>query len=642
MIKTAMFFNIKRFVSLAAVGTALMSCVGSIEESYPSAGGYIRFQVEGEDLLATKAMSERTSVTGFTCLALKADNSVLVNNVKTTKSSSNEILAGYYWPASGTASFFGVLPNVNMTNSAGTVTFPVGTSSSKLTGSEDYVFASKRGSANGQVVTMSFGHILSNLAGFKVTAESAGTQTTVSSITLSHPKYGTYQCTAGGNSWINLGSNETTSLSKNFSSQSHASGSVIEGGEMGTSTDNLSLIPGTWTVRIQYRVSAGSTVRTYDKSGSVTFVAGKKCTVSTTLTNDLNVLSLSVNVLDWDQGNSATAWKEDFFHVNEPSISIDLNDEWQEYSGTLKSYPEKYYGIYQAVPVPTSVSTSTKVLRTMSITVTGLETFRFFVCNPNTATSAYSPYSIAVSKPNVDLRSKSGDMNVLRLDTDCHWTIQSTSTSTSVTAIDNDIMTTHRQVVVDGLDPAQTYTIQVISGLSRTNTNANRCWIYIPKEEYQPYQKRILNYNPEHVGSLRKVVSNGTRPEPLTDLGFVIGSSSVYEDEISSYETYTQFVITGYSEFKVYLSADRRITTARVAQARDFHTTSSGGYQTVGVLQAYLPNVVEYVYTGLDPSKFYVVGLNTSYSSDHWNYVVVPDTGDVEFPANMTTTSKTI
>lgn len=312
MIKTAMFFNIKRFVSLAAVGTALMSCVGSLEESYPSAGGYIRFQVEGEDLLATKAMSERTSVTGFTCLALKADNSVLVNNVKTTKSSSNEILAGYYWPASGTASFFGVLPNVNMTNSAGTVTFPVGTSSSKLTGSEDYVFASKRGSANGQVVQMTFSHILSNIAGLKVTGAVAGTRTTVTSVTLSHPKYGTYQCASGGDSWKNLGTNETTILSKSFSSTSHSSGAMIEGTETGSSSDNLSIIPGTWTVRIQYSVTAGSMTRNYDKSGSATFVAGKKCTVSTILTNDFNMLDLSVDVLDWDQGNTATAWVEDF------------------------------------------------------------------------------------------------------------------------------------------------------------------------------------------------------------------------------------------------------------------------------------------------------------------------------------------
>lgn len=307
-------------------------------------GGELIFNVEENEL--TKAMVERTSITGFNCMILKSDNSVFVNNTATVKSGSVEKISGRYWPSSGTLSFFGVLPTVAMTNTNGTVTVPVGTSTSKLTGNEDYVFASRRSVSNAtSPVTMTFNHILSNISSFTVTGSSVGTQTIVNLITITHPKYGTYTCAAGGDSWTGLGTAEATNLSTSFKSASHPSGSpMIEGTESGTATNSFSLIPGTYSVRIKYSVTSGGLTRNYDKMGNVTLPAGKKNTISATLTNDLKGLSLSTSVTPWVTGNSATAWAEEFVGKSIWDLGWDgASKGWQNWLGVMNVADDSYY-----------------------------------------------------------------------------------------------------------------------------------------------------------------------------------------------------------------------------------------------------------------------------------------------------------
>ena len=307
----------KTFFALASLALAVVSCSKDFRQESPLSDAEsreIHFNVDESFRMeiATRSMSERNSVSGFTCLALTSDNSILVDNMTTVCSGTGETLPGKYWPVSGNCSFFGVLPNVAMSNSSGTVTFPVGSPSSKLDGSEDCVFASTRNAMNGHAVPMIFNHILSNVAGLRLSGEKDGTSTTVESITLSHPRYGTYRCASAGDSWIGLGPEEITELSTDFRSSSHPSGPVIEGRETGSSADDLSIIPGTWTLRFQYSVTAGQLARSYDKSAQVSFAAGKKNTISATLTNDIKMLDVSLTVQEWDSGNTATAWVEDF------------------------------------------------------------------------------------------------------------------------------------------------------------------------------------------------------------------------------------------------------------------------------------------------------------------------------------------
>ena len=481
----AMSFKCNGLLSFLVSCLLPVSCSDVLEES-SCLDECIRFEIKEENMPLVRSMSERTSVTGFTCLALKSDNSVLVNNMVTARSGSGEILAGRYWPSSGSCSFFGVLPNVSMTNSSGTVTFPVGTPSSRLTGNEDYVFASRRNAANGKTVSMTFSHILSNVAGLKLTGEKEGTRTTVTAVTLSHPGYGTYQCAEGGDSWVNLGTEETTPLSTSFSSASHASGSVIEGKETGISFDNISVIPGNWTIRVRYNVTAGSETRSYDKSGRVSFVAGKKCTVSATLTNDVGLLNLSVSVSDWEHGNSATAWVEDF--MPGASISFNLNGEWQKCGTALYSEPEKYYGIFEPVPLETG---TIMALKTMYMTVSGLETFRFYVSRTYTGNEAYS---IAVSKPDQDLLNEFPSIMSMYK---AYWLKEgnapyfmttgnplSNNQAASILPSRNDVSGLYSEVVYNDLDPMKEYRIQVVTSIANIYGTADS-FVYVPKEEYQ-------------------------------------------------------------------------------------------------------------------------------------------------------------
>lgn len=235
----------------------------------------------------TKAMSEVTSLSSFNLLTTSATGGTVTSN-KSVSVSSGSVSTGCYWPASGALSFFGVYPAASMTNSSGTISFPVGSSSSKLNGTEDYVFASSRGVANGtRPVQLTFSHILSNITAFSFSTPN-GVSHSISSISISIPRYGRYVSSAASDSWDSLGSRESVSLSQ---------------------SPDYSVIPGTYTITVSYSVTCGGVSQNWTKSGNVTLPAGKRCTISSSLTNTLAPLTLSVTVTDWTTGST---WTENF------------------------------------------------------------------------------------------------------------------------------------------------------------------------------------------------------------------------------------------------------------------------------------------------------------------------------------------
>lgn len=573
-------------------------------------GTELSFIVEEKGLEGTKAMAERTSITAFNCMVLKPDNSAMVNNVTTTKNGNIETLSGKYWPASGTLSFFGVLPAVTMTNTGGTVTFPVGSSSSKLTGTEDYVFASRRGVSNAtSPVNLTFNHIMSNISQFQATGATAGAVTRVTSITVAHPKYGTYSCSAGGDSWTNLGANENTSLSTSFVSTSYPSGKdQIVGTETGVATNGMSLIPGSYSVRIQYSVTAGSITRNYDKSGTITLAAGKKNNISVSLTNDLKALNISTSVVPWVTGNSATAWVEDFKPAKGYSVNL-YDGEWVKTANTLTTNASEYDGIYK------NVNTSTvKSYKRMSITFTGYEVFSFRVFAAYTGNVARAVY---VSSEDNDLFSKLPDISsatwsnvrAANNNVDGYY-----GTSSYFAASYQDILAAYKIYAFTDLDPSQTYTVQILAFNTGGNYNGLDATVIIPKEQTLPDPL----YTPDY--GVRDYIGSWTKPAGK-NFTHAYSTPSEYDKE---YEVYVQdmwLTISGYSTFSCYVYGNSEAVGSvylydsygnALLKRVDLNTSNFPPLSNYNASQSNLGCYQKVEFTGLNPFLSYRIRLNTA------------------------------
>lgn len=464
---------------LLELGVAAATCCCTSMGVEPAVFDGEEISFVAEDGPLTRSMAARTSVRGFNCLVTKADNSPFISNTLTASVGQKEVLSGHYWPSSGNLSFYGVLPAVNMSGNSGVISFPVGSSAAKLDGSEDYVFASRRNvSRSTSPVSLTFNHILSNIAGVSATGGCAGTTTTINAISISHPKYGTYSCSAGGDSWTELGASEKTYLSTSFASPSHPAGSAeLVGTETGASSDDISLIPGTYTVRIQYSVSSGGITREYDRSGSAYFPAGKKNTIHIAFSSDFRNLSVSTAVVPWEEGNGASAWVDDLKVPK--AVHVDMNGgEWMMESNPLTS-GGRYCGVYRNVDTGT-----TRSYKTLRITFWGYEsfTFKLFV-----SYTGYQEQQVLVSEPDDDLFSRLPSLQTSNLYASVRAAYGNRSGdygNYAYTGIDKAV---NEAAYVDhsftGLDPEKTYTVQVIAANCGGRPSGLNAFVIIPKEQ---------------------------------------------------------------------------------------------------------------------------------------------------------------
>lgn len=424
--------------------------------------------------VSTKAMSERTSAAGFTCLALRSDGSTFIDNVRTTTLGSYQTVPGRYWPASGTLSFYGVLPNVSMTRSSGSVICPVGSSSSPLTGSEDYIVASRTNVSNAtSPVSMQFSHILSQVSGLTLTGSRTGASTTVSSASFTHPTYGTYSLSTG--SWSSTGGTASSSFS-GFG--------TISGTGSGTASSDFSVIPGTYTLSVTYTVTSGGASRAYTKTGTFTLAAGKKSTVSATLSDDFADLSVSVSVAEWDPG---ATWTDDCADSTRPvsggdtgggstggpSCSVNLSAAGS-YGWTESQYSVGGRTVYQSTN--NGVGSSMAV---MTMTIKGYTEFTFYAYASGESNYDY----IAVSKPDTDLYSQIGSNGGWKSVTSQSSlsNMHTTVLKPSVDPEDPADGTVYVPVSFSGLSAGTTYTIQVIFGKDGSvDRGLDRGFIYIP------------------------------------------------------------------------------------------------------------------------------------------------------------------
>ncbi len=305
IIHLAIPFTLKRHLTYLtkAVGALfLLSGCTALEPCTDALRFPILFDT-GEDgalHVETRAMSTRTSAAGFTCMAVSSSGTTVINNVKTSTSGSYQVVSGRYWPATGTLSFYGVLPNASMLNASGTVSVPVGSSTKPLNGTEDWIVAASKGVSNAtSPIPMTFSHILAHIERVRLTGSLAGATTVIRSITFTHPTYGIYNLTSG--SW---------DLKRGSARESLPGPGTISGTGTGTSAPDLSVIPGTYTLTVSYNVtSADGASESYTKAGSFTLTPGKRHTIAATLSDSFQDLEVSVSVSPWTSGGG---WQEDF------------------------------------------------------------------------------------------------------------------------------------------------------------------------------------------------------------------------------------------------------------------------------------------------------------------------------------------
>lgn len=405
----------------------------------------------------TKAVSERTTAEGFTCTALRSDGSLFIDNARTVTSGSRQVISGRCWPATGTLSFYGVLPNVSMSVSGGAVRIPVGSSSSPLNGSEDYIVAAAKNVANAtSPVPMTFGHILGSISGVTLKGSRPGATTRIQAISVSVPSWGTYDAASG--SWTARNGSRSVSIP--------APSSAVSGTGSASSTADFSAIPGQCTLTVTYTVTVGGVSVTYTRSGAFTLSAGKRHTVSATLSDDLRDLSVSVSVTPWV---SAGSWTEHFEGGPEPEWAIYTGIGWEHTDYTYNG--DYVYG--------STIEGQDDAMAALTVEFSGYSSFTLFV-----ASSSESTYDFAaVSEPDFDLLGYMEDNYgcwepdiVREVGEGVYQVVEGDQDFDD--PCDQDSYT---PVTFTGLDPGTTYSVQVLYGKDVSLARGlDRAFVFIP------------------------------------------------------------------------------------------------------------------------------------------------------------------
>lgn len=249
----------------------------------------------------TESKLEGLRTSGFNCLAVKdSDNSSFVNNRTATWSGSSFSVADYFWPSSGTLSFYAVYPQMDIINSSGVALVSLGSPTSRWAATTDVVCAKAENVTNGTVPNLEFEHILTWVSGVRLTSTAGNSATiTVNSFSVSAPSYGTYNM--GSSSWPSTGSQATfvcTSTAQTVST----SGTTL-------SISDFLLIPSaTCTLNVTYTVGVNGVVEQFVKTAQVSLAAGHKNVIVGNLSNDLSQVSFSVSVRPWIQEEITANW----------------------------------------------------------------------------------------------------------------------------------------------------------------------------------------------------------------------------------------------------------------------------------------------------------------------------------------------
>lgn len=204
--------------------------------------------------------------------------------VAVTKSGST-YLTGKYWPAAD--------PSYHFYASNAALTFAAAGSTVIADGSTDVVCAYLPSPTYGEPNALTFDHIYARVGSFSVATQSGYEISAVSATLKNGVSGGTYNLRTGAWSGLSAASDRAcASFSGSTSSQS--------------SSNDIWLVPGTYTIRVSYTLTKGEYVVSFTKTGSVTLVAGKTNNISTTAVGgSASEIVFSVSLTSWSPNSVA-------------------------------------------------------------------------------------------------------------------------------------------------------------------------------------------------------------------------------------------------------------------------------------------------------------------------------------------------
>lgn len=309
------FFNLTVLFALISVAVLFCSCQKEGYSPVPSVnkevGQPILFGVAGFSAHAyTKALTPNALSSldgGFMVTAVAPDKSSFFDKQIAVKKSAIDgshnlfEVKNYYWPTTGTMSFYGVFPKsgYDLVNTSGAVSFPVGTSTAQFDGKSDVIAAKAVNVANRtEKVSLDFGHVLHWVNGIKFTNNDENATFKVKSISLDAPGYGTFNFVSDSlGNWSGLPAKASYKKYDLFSGeQAIAHGNAVAISDL---KDVMVIAAGACTLNVTYSVTVNGATDTYSKSAGINLWQGKKSTISAELTNDLTPILFSVSVKDW-------------------------------------------------------------------------------------------------------------------------------------------------------------------------------------------------------------------------------------------------------------------------------------------------------------------------------------------------------
>ncbi len=277
-----------QLLALAAVlaAASFASCNKEVNISTPPQSNSlndseIRFSADGLDVSVETRTTPVTELSTFNVLASTGSagsESQAWAPVAVTKSGST-YLTGKYWPAAD--------PSYHFYASNAALTFAAAGSTVTADGSTDVVCAYLPSPTYGEPNVLTFDHIYARVGSFSVATQSGYEISAVSATLKNGVSGGTYNLRTGAWSGLSAASDRAcASFSGSTSSQS--------------SSNDIWLVPGTYTISVSYTLTKGEYVVPFTKTGSVTLVAGKTNNISTTAVGGAaNEIVFSVSLATW-------------------------------------------------------------------------------------------------------------------------------------------------------------------------------------------------------------------------------------------------------------------------------------------------------------------------------------------------------
>lgn len=269
---------------------------GKVAEPEAIPADVICFTAEGEGIGASVA-TRATAVTSLSSFNVNCVTGTLGSSESSVFNTSffggPTYTGGQFWPVTDPSYKF-YASNVAITPSASGPTVAASNAT-------DVVCAVKSDPTYKVSNALVFDHIFARLGDVTITAASGYTVTGIS-ITITPKTGGTYNLYTGNGQTDGTG----------WSSLSTGSSTGIANATPGTKSNDIYLVPGTYTLTATWTATRGESVQTFSgKTQTVALTAGKINTISATLGGSASEIQLTVSINPWGTENKNVSFSLD-------------------------------------------------------------------------------------------------------------------------------------------------------------------------------------------------------------------------------------------------------------------------------------------------------------------------------------------